>query len=75
MIRKMADNSSPTMTIEQTDNSFVIKLISMVSKKEVKFTIGEEFEETQQDGSIFKVSVILKAWQTPENVIILFWLI
>ena len=58
MIRKMADNSSPTMTVEQTDNNFVIKLISLVSKKEIKFTVGEEFEETQPDGSVFKVNFI-----------------
>ena len=54
-IRKMASSSSPTLEITQQGNKFDIKLQSMVVSRESHFTVGEDFEETQQNGLLMKV--------------------
>ena len=56
MMRKMASAMNPDNEITQDNDAFVIKIISKVFTKESSFTIGEEFEDTQQSGDVFKVS-------------------
>ena len=51
----MAGASSPDLDITQEDNKFHFKLHSLVHSKDTDFSIGEEFEETQQNGAVMKV--------------------
>jgi len=51
----MAGASSPDLEVTQDGNKFHAKLHSLVHSKETDFTIGEEFEETQQNGAVMKV--------------------
>jgi len=57
LIRKMAGASSPDLDITQDGDKFHIKLHSLVQTKETNFNVNEEFEETQQNGVVMKVTV------------------
>ena len=59
MIRKMVSLSSPQLDITQDGNKISIRLHSKVLDRVTEFTVGEEFDETQQDGSVMRVSVKL----------------
>jgi len=55
----MANASSPDLEITQDGSKFHVKLHSLVQTKETDFTMDEEFEETQQNGAVMKVFVLL----------------
>ena len=57
MIRKMVGAGKPDLDIKQDGDKFEIKLISTFKNRENNFTVGEEFEETQHDGSKMKVCI------------------
>ena len=57
LIRKMACSASPELEVVQNQNEMKISLISMVKTKHEEFTVGEEFEEKQHDGLMYKVSL------------------
>jgi hypothetical protein len=51
----MATASSPELEVTQDGDKFQLKLHSLVHSKETIFTVGEAFEETQQNGAIMTV--------------------
>ncbi len=55
LIRKAAVRSNPTLVVKQEGNKFDMKLTSMFITKEFKFTVGEDYEEAQQNGKMYKV--------------------
>lgn len=56
LIRKMATSSSPNLDVTQEGDKINMKLHSMVHSKETNVTVGEQFEETQQNGAVMKVT-------------------
>lgn len=55
----MVTSSSPNLDVTQDGNKITLRLHSRVMNKEMSFTIGEEFDETQQDGAEMRVTYIL----------------
>jgi hypothetical protein len=56
LVRKMATTSSPNLDVTQDGDKVHMKLHSLVHSKETQFTVGEPFEETQQNGAVMKVT-------------------
>lgn len=52
--RKLAESSTPTVEIKQEGDEFVIKTIAF-KNSEIRFKLGEEFEEKRLDGATVKV--------------------
>ena len=59
MVRKMASHSNPTVDISQDGEKFHIKLHSLFVTRESTFTVGDEYEETQHNGTVMKVSMVV----------------
>lgn len=58
MIRKVAVNTSPTIEISvEADGTVVVKTQSTFKNSQIKFKIGEEFEEKRMDGNTVKTIV------------------
>lgn len=58
VIRKVAVNTSPTIEISvQDDGTMVVKTVSTFKNSEIKFKLGEEFEEKRQDGVTTKTVI------------------
>lgn len=55
MIRKMASMSSPELEVSHEGDKFIIITKSAMMTKEWKVTVGEECEDTQKNGVVFKV--------------------
>lgn len=54
MTRKLAESSTPTVEIKQEGDEYVIKTIAF-KNSEIKFALGQEFEEKRLDGATVKV--------------------
>lgn len=54
-MRKMGNAATPTVEITEEDGTFTLKTITTFKTTEIKFKIGEEFEETTADGRVVKV--------------------
>jgi hypothetical protein len=50
VVRRLAQSSKPLVTISQDGDYIVIKTASAVKTTEIKFKLGEEFEEARADG-------------------------
>ena len=48
--RKLGNKSSPTVTITEEAGEFTFKQESLVKTSEIKFKIGQEFDEQTADG-------------------------
>ena len=48
--RKLGNKSAPTVTITEDGGEFTFKQESLVKTSEIKFKIGEEFDEVTADG-------------------------
>ena len=48
--RKLGNKSSPTVTITEDAGEFTFKQESLVKTSEIKFKIGQEFDELTADG-------------------------
>merc|ERR1711936_405179 len=48
--RKLGNKTSPVVTISEQDGEYTFKQESLVKTSEIKFKIGEEFEELTADG-------------------------
>merc|ERR1711997_160819 len=59
--RKLGNKSSPTVTITEEAGEFIFKQESLVKTSEIKFKIGEEFDELTADGRKVKSLMTLKA--------------
>merc|ERR1712121_368064 len=57
LLRKAATASTPVMTVSEADGTWTFKTSTMVKSMELKFKIGEEFEETTPDGREVKAIV------------------
>ncbi|XP_054715080.1 fatty acid-binding protein-like [Uloborus diversus] len=57
--RKLAENSKPTVEIKQEGDEFVVKTIAF-KNSEIRFKLGEEFEEKRLDGATVKTVVTLE---------------
>ena len=54
--RKLGNKSSPTVTVTEENGEFTFKQESLVKTSEIKFKIGEEFDEVTADGRQGNVS-------------------
>jgi len=59
--RKLGNKSSPTVTISEEAGEFTFKQESLVKTSEIKFKIGQEFDEITADGRQVKSLMTLKA--------------
>ncbi|KAG8185490.1 hypothetical protein JTE90_019748 [Oedothorax gibbosus] len=57
--RKMAETSKPTVEIKQEGAEYVIKTLAF-KNSEIRFKLGEEFEENRLDGATVKTVVTLE---------------
>lgn len=55
MARKMAGMMNPEVEMVQDGDKFEVKMVFPMFKKEIAFTVGQEFEETQKNGNVMKV--------------------
>ncbi|KFM60507.1 Fatty acid-binding protein, partial [Stegodyphus mimosarum] len=56
--RKLAENSKPTVEIKQEGDEYIIKTIAF-KNSEIRFKLGQEFEEKRLDGNTVKTVVNL----------------
>ncbi|KAF8794233.1 fatty acid-binding protein-like [Argiope bruennichi] len=59
MTRKLAETSKPTVEIKQEGDEFVIKTIAF-KNSEIRFKLGQEFEEKRLDGNTVKTVITLE---------------
>ncbi|MCI4389812.1 hypothetical protein PGIGA_G00103280 [Pangasianodon gigas] len=59
-LRSVANVVKPVITISQEEESVVITTQTVVSKKELRFRLGEEFEEESTDGRSCKSVINLE---------------
>ena len=58
LLRKAATASTPVMTVsEDEDGQWTIETATMLKSIELKFKLGQEFEETTPDGRVVKAIV------------------
>lgn len=55
VMRKMGNAATPTVEITLEDGTYTLKTITTFKTTEIKFKLGEEFEETTADGRNVKV--------------------
>jgi len=67
IIRKVAINTHPTVTISQDGDKITIKTESALKTTEVTFMLGEEFEESRADGVKVKSVVKLEDGKLVQN--------
>uniref|UniRef100_A0A1W7RAI2 Fatty acid-binding protein n=1 Tax=Hadrurus spadix TaxID=141984 RepID=A0A1W7RAI2_9SCOR len=59
VMRKLGASSKPVVEISNDGDTWTIKTITTFKTSEIKFKLGEEFQETRLDGSIVKTVVTL----------------
>merc|ERR1712165_394000 len=59
LLRKAAMASNPVMTISENGGTYTIATKTTAKTTEVKFRLGEEFDETSADGRTCKTLVVL----------------
>merc|ERR1712045_1087661 len=59
LLRKAAMASNPVMTISENGGTYIIVTKTTAKTTEVKFRLGEEFDETSADGRTCKTLVVL----------------
>eukprot|EP00090_Calanus_glacialis_P039119 TRINITY_DN68119_c0_g1_i1.p1 TRINITY_DN68119_c0_g1~~TRINITY_DN68119_c0_g1_i1.p1 ORF type:complete len:134 (-),score=22.77 TRINITY_DN68119_c0_g1_i1:193-594(-) len=64
--RKLGNKTSPTITVTEEGGEYTFKQESLVKTSEIKFKIGEEFEESTADGR----KVLSKMTLTAPNVMV-----
>ena len=57
LLRKAATASTPVMTVSEEDGQWKIETATMLKSIELKFKLGQEFEETTPDGRVVKAIV------------------
>lgn len=58
VVRRLAQSTKPVVTFSQNGDEITIKTVSAVKTSEIKFKLGEEFEEQRADG--VKVKSVIK---------------
>merc|ERR1712107_512090 len=59
--RKLGNKTTPTVTFTENGGEYTFKTESLVKTSEIKFRIGEEFDETTADGRQVKSKMTLTA--------------
>jgi len=59
VMRKMANAASPDVEISEAEGTYTLKTITTFKTTEIKFKLGEEFEETTADGRTVKSTMTL----------------
>ncbi|KAG7158617.1 Sodium/calcium exchanger regulatory protein 1-like 2 [Homarus americanus] len=59
-MRKMGNAATPTVEITLEDGVYTLKTVTTFKTTEIKFKLGEEFEETTADGRNVKSSIKLE---------------
>lgn len=57
LLRNAAKLSTPTVEITNQGDSFTMKTVTTFKTTEIKFTIGQEFDETRMDGVTVKTTI------------------
>jgi len=57
--RKMAESSKPTVEIKQEGDEYIIKTLAF-KNSEIRFKLGQEFEEKRLDGNTVKTVITLE---------------
>merc|ERR1739838_1235617 len=60
LLRKAATVSTPVMEITEADGTWNIKTSTMLKTMELKFKLGEEFDETTPDGREVSAKVVFE---------------
>ena len=60
MVRKLGNKSTPVVTVSKGDDDLLsFKQESLVSTSEIKFKLGEQFDEKSADGRMVKIFTYL----------------
>ncbi|CAL4239288.1 unnamed protein product, partial [Meganyctiphanes norvegica] len=65
--RKLAVAQTPTVEITLDGDTYTIKQTTTVKTTEIKFKLGEEFDETTADGRLVKSTVTLDGSTLKQN--------
>lgn len=60
VMRKMANAATPVVTVSKEDETYTIKQSTTFKTTEIKFKLGEEFDETTGDGRLVKSTITLE---------------
>lgn len=60
VLRKAGALSKPVVEIKQDGETYILKTTTTFKTSEIKFKLGEEFEETRMDGSMCKTTITLE---------------
>jgi len=60
VMRKMANSATPVVTITKEEDTYTVKQATTFKTTEIKFKLGEEFEETTADGRVVKSTITLE---------------
>ena len=55
MVKTAAKTLKPTMEVEVSGDTYILRTLSTFKNTEIKFRLGEEFEEDRADGKRVKV--------------------
>lgn len=55
ILRNLAKTTKPTIEVSLDGDVYTVKTITTMKTTEIKFKLGEEFEETRMDGKTVKV--------------------
>ncbi|XP_066974470.1 sodium/calcium exchanger regulatory protein 1 [Macrobrachium rosenbergii] len=67
VMRKMGNTATPTVEITQEDDTYSMKTVTTFKTTEIKFKLGEEFEETTADGRVVKSTITLDGNKMTHN--------
>ncbi|XP_064087830.1 sodium/calcium exchanger regulatory protein 1-like [Macrobrachium nipponense] len=67
VMRKMGNTATPSVEITLEDDTYSLKTVTTFKTTEIKFKLGEEFEETTADGRVVKSTITLDGNKMTHN--------
>jgi len=58
MLRNLAKTSTPTVEFTKSGDEYTMKTLTTFKNSEIKFKLGEEFEENRLDGKLVKSKMV-----------------
>jgi len=58
VLRNLAKTSTPVIEISKDDDTYTLKTTTAIKNSEIKFKLGEEFEEARMDGKNVKTKIV-----------------
>jgi fatty acid-binding protein 3 len=58
VLRNLAKTSTPVVEITKDDDTYSLKTTTAIKNSEIKFKLGEEFEEARMDGKNVKTKIV-----------------